>query len=81
MILKKMSNLILHYDVVLRVSDTDFQVDARKDKEDTINAFLDRLEGETLGRMLDYLSRLTFSLTWFLSQYFSVYRHVWDSRS
>ena len=81
MILKKMSNLILHYDVVLRVSDTDFQVDARKDKEDTINAFLDRLEGETLGRMLDYLSRLTFDLTWFLSQYFSVYRHVWDSRS
>ena len=34
------------------------QVEARKDKEETINAFLDRLEGETLGRMLDYLSRL-----------------------
>ena len=25
-------------------------------KEDYINSFLDRLEGETLGRMLDYLS-------------------------
>ena len=37
------------------------QVEARKDKEETINAFLDRLEGETLGRMLDYLSRLILS--------------------
>ena len=30
--------------------------DARQAKEDFINAFLDRLEGETLGKMLDYLS-------------------------
>ena len=26
------------------------------EQEERINAFLDRLEGETLGRMLDYLS-------------------------
>ena len=33
-------------------------------KEDYINSFLDRLEGETLGRMLDYLSQeLTDSAT------------------
>ena len=30
--------------------------DSREAKEDFINAFLDRLEGETLGKMLDYLS-------------------------
>ena len=30
--------------------------DTRQAKEDFINAFLDRLEGETLGKMLDYLS-------------------------
>ena len=30
--------------------------DNRQSKEDFINAFLDRLEGETLGKMLDYLS-------------------------
>ena len=33
-------------------------------KEDYINSFLDRLEGETLGKMLDYLSQeLTDSAT------------------
>ena len=33
-------------------------------KEDYINSFLDRLEGETLGRMMDYLSsELTNSAT------------------
>ena len=33
-------------------------------KEDYINSFLDRLEGETLGRMLEYLSsELTDSAT------------------
>ena len=33
-------------------------------KEDYIHSFLDRLEGETLGRMLDYLSQeLTDSAT------------------
>ena len=32
------------------------EVEGRRNKEDNINSFLDRLEGETLGRMLDYLS-------------------------
>ena len=38
--------------------------DSLQSKEDYITSFLDRLEGETLGRMLDYLSlQLTHSAT------------------
>ena len=38
--------------------------DSLQSKEDYINSFLDRLEGETLGRMFDYLTiQLTDSAT------------------
>ena len=38
--------------------------DSLQSKEDYINSFLDRLEGETLGKMFDYLSiQLTDSAT------------------
>ena len=38
--------------------------DSLQSKEDYINSFLDRLEGETLGRLMDYLSlQLTDSAT------------------
>ena len=40
------------------------EMESLQAKEDYINSFLDRLEGETLGRMLDYLSQeLTDSAT------------------
>ena len=49
---------------VLEGQRAQLEQESLQSKEDYINSFLDRLEGETLGRMLDYLSQeLTDSAT------------------